>query len=199
MGMLAIPQWEIFARELVEVELASVIGMETQRAQLRHRAYQKAGFAGNIDNARRLANNPRVKARFRELFKEALEFRDVNVVKVVNRIDRVGRANIADLYDVDGKTLKNIKELPREISDAIESVKHTDNGPEVRMHDKNQANFTLLKHLGGLPEAQQPAANVNILSVLNVDDQRALAEALEAIPSGPASVDREAEGERSSE
>lgn len=184
MGVLHNPQWEIFARELVELELACVDeNMAAQREQLRHRAYQKAGYAGNTDNARRLANHRKVKARVHELFERALEYRDVNVLSVVNRIDRVGRANIRDFYGSDGKPIRNVKDLPRELTEAVESIELSDDGAVVKLklYDKNQANFTLLKHLGGVPQ-DNIAANVNILSVLNVDDQRVLAEALKKLP-----------------
>jgi len=188
MGCLSKPQWEIYARELVEVELSCMgENMEAQREALRHRAYQRAGYAGNSNNARRLANHRIVKKRFRELFAEAMEYRDVRIHKVVIRIDRVGGANILDFYDEHGQ-LKPLAQMPRELTEAIKKVELDHNGRvvNIELHDKNQANFTLLKHLGGLREDRPPAANVNILSVLSVDDQRALAEALEALPAAGA-------------
>lgn len=197
MSVLHNPQWEIFTRELVELSLAC-------DRKARAKAYERAGFAPNADNARRLANRPLIKRRFHELFAEALEYRDVRPAAIVTRIDRVGRANVADFYEDDGVTLKNIKDLPRELTEAVAGIEMQIVGedeegrpirrPFVKVHDKNQANFVLLKHFGALPDdpAASRTVNMNIFSVLNVDDQRALAEALEAIPAGPPSSDREA-------
>lgn len=190
MGCLRNPQWEIFARELVELQL-------TLHRNARAKAYEKAGFAPSIDNARRLANRPEVKARVTELFETALEYRDVRPAQIVTRIDRVGRANVADFFEADGRTLKNIKNLPRELTEALKAIKYRDDGSvDLELWDKNQANFTLLKHYGGLPDTAPDQRTVNIFSVLNVDDQRALAEALESLPAGPAADDRVIEGER---
>ncbi len=203
MSVLANPQWEIYARELVEIELACVDeNMTASRGDLRHQAYKKAGYSGNADNARRLANQRQVKARFRQLFAEALEYRDVRAATVVTRIDRVGRANVADFYELaeDGQSLKLrcIKSLPRELSEAIKAVKVNDDGSmTVELWDKNQANFTLLKHLGGLPDDHAShQTNIGLMSVLNVDDQRTLIEALKALPAGAPGGDSGAREER---
>jgi hypothetical protein len=200
MSALRNPQWELFSRELVELELA---GDKSARLKAYEKVYGPGSSA--IDNARRLANRAEIKQRTRQLFAEALEYRDVRVASVVTRIDRVGRANLADFFeptlDNDGNRipgsyrLKDITALPRELSEALHSIEWDDLGrPKVKLHDKNQANFTLLKHFGGLPEdaADQRTLNLNIFAGLSVDDQRALAEALEAIPAGTAVIDSEA-------
>jgi hypothetical protein len=191
MGILVDPQHEIFARELVELQLAC-------DKKARAKAYERAGFAPkNADsNGRRLANRADVKARVRALFVEAIAYRDIRPASIVVRIDRIGRANVADFYEADGKTLKNITALPRELSEAIEQVKWTENGPELKLADKNQANFTLLKHFGGLPEPDGPRTQVNIFNALSVDDQAAVADLIEALPGGPRDAGREAAGER---
>jgi hypothetical protein len=202
MGILPDPQHEIFARELVELQLNC-------DKKARAKAYERAGFAPrNADsNGRRLANRPDVKGRVRELFGEACAYRDIRPAAIVVRIDRVGRANVADFYEMEldgggkptGKLrLKDITTLPRELSEAIESVKWTDAGPELKLADKNQANFTLLKHFGGLPEPDGPRTQVNIFNALSVDDQAALADLIEALPGGTAGSGSEAAGERES-
>lgn len=196
MGILANPQWELYARELVELELACTDeNMQARRGELRHQAYKKAGYSGNADNARRLANNRKIKLRFRELFAEALEYRDVRAAQVVVRIDRVGRANLADFLepklDANGKRIpgqfqiKNLTDLPRELTEALAAVEFDDAGqPKIKLWDKNQANFTLLKHLGGLPDESPKGGNLNLLALFDVDDQRIIVEALKAIASG---------------
>jgi hypothetical protein len=189
MGMLRFPQWELYARALVEIELqASDPAVAANRGELRHQAYKKAGYDGNLDNARRLANKREIKARVSELFSEALEYQDVNIVKVVTRIDRIGRADIADLLEAGGKHFKDITKLPKELTAAIESVEIQDGKVKVKLCDKLGANTTLLKHFGGMPSEHPQGDTTNInnfLSLLSVDDQRTLAAALKALPAGP--------------
>lgn len=197
---------ELYARELSEIML---LGLAPKAfAKARTKAYMAAGYAPNADNARRDANRPEVKARVSELYAKALEFRDVRPADVVTRIDRVGRANLADLFervvtskDDDGREhsevrMRDLTALPRELSEALASVEWDERGrPKVRMHDKNQANFTLLKYFGGMPDDGGDRRNVNVTNIfagLSVDDQRTLAEALEALPAGPKSADSEA-------
>lgn len=200
MSYLPNHKWELFTRELVELTLS---GDQKARAK----AYERAGYLPNPHNARRLANRAVIKARFNELFREACEYRDITAAKLVVRIDRVGRANLADLFEADGRTLKNIKALPRELSEALESIEFVEDGvddsgkirfvPKVKLFDKNAANFTLLKHFGGLPEpAPPPSTGVsNIFNVLSVDDQQILLGMLEAIGRGQAGADRAIEGQ----
>jgi terminase small subunit-like protein len=202
--MAALPnaQHEVFARELAELLLDYAIHGRDGQARARLEAQKRAGFASNPANARRLANRPEVKARVTELYRDALEYRDVRVAVVVNRIDRIGRANIVDLFERNehGRlVLKDLTALPRELTDAIASIEWDDEGnPKLKLWDKNQANFTLLKHMGGMPAEQIAAANVNVNAVfagLSVDDQRAIAEALEALPAGPQGAGTDASGE----
>lgn len=203
MGILPNWRWELYARELVEVQLAGFGKRDMPKARLK--AYVAAGYAPNTDNARRDANRPAIKTRIAELFTEALEYRDVRAASVVTRIDRIARANVVDFYSVDENgviTLKPLTDLPRSLSEAIKSIHRNDDGTlEVELWDKNQANFTLLKHLGGMPDENRTGVtnvnNLNFFAGLSVDDQRALAEALEALPAGPATVDLQAAGKRS--
>lgn len=195
MSYLPNHKWELFTRELVELTLA---GDQKARAK----AYERAGYLPNPHNARRLANRAPVKARFNELFQEACEYRNITAAKLVVRIDRVGRANLADLFEDDGRTLKNIKTLPRELSEALESIEWIEDGadesgkprylPKVKLLDKNAANFTLLKHFGGLPEPAPPPASglSGLFNALSVDDQQILLGVLEAIGRGQGGADR---------
>jgi hypothetical protein len=194
MSALGIPQYELFCRECVELLLEYAVEGANAVKRARDEAYKRAGFAPNSDNARRFANRPQIKARVSELFNEALEYRDVRVASVLTRIDRVGRANVVDFYDQNLK-IRNINDLPRELTEAIKAIKFKDGEIGIELWDKNQANFTLLKHLGGLPEDRHESRTVNIFTQLSVDDQRALAEALEALPGGASDLDLEAAGE----
>lgn len=172
-------------------------------------AHKGAGYVPDPGNAKRLRKRPEVRARIAELRQEAAEFANVRRVRVVLEVDRVGRANIRDFYEAEideesGKPtgrarLKSILDLPRELSAAIQEVEFDDKGQpsKLKLHDKNQANFTLLKYLGGLPEAPAAQTHVSIFNQLSVEDQRHLADALEALPGGQGDTDREAAGERS--
>lgn len=199
MSYLPNHKWELFSRELVELQLAG-------DAKARAKAYERAGYLPNPHNARRLANRAVIKARVSELFQEACEYRDITAAKLVVRIDRVGRANLADLFEDDGRTLKNIKALPRELSEALESVEFVEDGtdesgkirlrPKVKLFDKNAANFTLLKHFGGLPDSAPPAqGGNNIFNVLSIDDQQILLGMLEAVGRGQDGADGAPEGQ----
>jgi hypothetical protein len=188
-----IPQWRVMAEQLAELKRPID-------------AYKAAGFVPHRGNAHRLARQPEVQAYAQELMDDAAEFAGVSRVKVVNRIDRVGRANVADFYEDDGRTLRNIKELPRELTDALAELDFRFSGndeegnpryvAEIKLHDKNAANLALLRYLGAIPEDPAGSQTTNIFNLLNVDDQRALAEALEALPRGPARIGGPPAGER---
>jgi phage terminase small subunit len=179
-------------------------------------AHKAAGYVPEPGNAKRLRKRPEVRDRIAELRREAAEFANVRRVRVVLEVDRVGRANIRDFYEpvcgADGKPerdehgqltgrfkLRSILDLPRELSAAIQEVEFDDKGQpaKLKLHDKNQANFTLLKYLGGLPEAPAAQTHVSIFNQLSIEDQRVLADALEALPGGAGDAGGEAPGERS--
>lgn len=197
---------ELYARELSEVMMLGLSRRDFSKARLK--AYVAAGYAPNGDNARRDANRGEVKVRVDELYRQGLEFRDVRPAQVVTRIDRVGRANMREYYEreidlASGKPtgrlkLRCILDLPLELSEAIAEVEFGDDGEPVKfkLHDKNQANFTLLKYFGGIPNDDsgdhRSISVTNIFAGLSVDDQQALADALEALPAGKTAADSEA-------
>lgn len=182
MGALQNPKHEKFASELAEFKP-------------KLEAFVAAGFAPHPGNARRLAVNDKVRRRVRELLEEAAEYADIRRARILVELDRVGRSNLADFYDADGITLKNIKDLPRHVTAALAGLERDDDGKlRVKLHPKNEANITLLKHLGGLPEPER--ADVNIFNVLAVEDQRVLADYLEALAGGAEAARLPAPGER---
>jgi hypothetical protein len=179
-------KWEVFARESVELELAG-------DKQATAKAYERAGYLPNPHNARRLRNRPLIKERRQELFREAIDYRGITATKLAIRLDRVGSSNIADYFESDGRTLRNITTLPRELSAAIESIEFIADGedesgkpcfvPKLKLRDANAANTTLLKHMGGLPEPEvtRPTQTNNILNVLSIDDQQVFLGLIEAL------------------
>lgn len=200
MPALREPQYEKFCIECVELSFGGNRNPVLE-------AYKNAGFAAHRGNAARLRKRPEVTARIAELVAEAIEFANVRAKRVVVEIDRVGRSNIADYYEVvtDEKSgrpvtrLKNLTEMPREMTAAIASLEWDDNGnPKLKLHDKNQANFTLLKHMGGLPESTPigGGTTVNILNAVSIEDQAALADLIEAIAGGVAALGEPVPAER---
>lgn len=180
MPALKDPQYEKFASELAELKSPT-------------EAYKLAGYAPHRGNAARLAKRPEVRARVQELLDEAAEFADIRRVRVLVEIDRVGRANVKDFYR--NGVLIPIDELPRPVAAAIKEVQVEDGKISgYIVHDKNAANFTLLKHLGGLPEPDR-SDNVNIFNLLSVEDQRLIVGALEALDRGPSAVESRVDGE----
>lgn len=189
MGYLPNHKWELFCRESVELELAGDKGATAK-------AYERAGYLPSPHNARRLRNRPLIRARREELFREACEYRNITATKLAIRLDRVGAANIADFLEDDGRTLKNLKTMPRELTAAIESIEFVQDGedesgqprfvPKLKLRDANAANTTLLKHIGGLPDPTPPpqSTTFNFLNGFSTDDQQVLLGLLQAVEGG---------------
>lgn len=191
MPALRDPQHEKFALEFVELSFS---GNRNPLLQ----SYKAAGYAEHRGNASRLRRRPEVNARIQELIAEAAEFANVRAKRIVVEVDRVGRANFADFWEPETKILddgsivrtgrvrlKPLDQLPRELTAAIKRFDYDDAGrPRLELFDKNQANFTLLKHLGGLPEDSRGGTTVNILNVIPVEDQAAIADLIEAYAGG---------------
>lgn len=150
-------------------------------------------------NAYRVERRPEIQERIKELVSQAAELADITAARVLVEIDRVGRANLLDFIEpdvgMDGKPngkwkFKDFSKLPRSLTAAIQSIDYDSNGkPSLRLHDRNQANFTLLKHLGGLPDDDKPTINNNLFAFLSSEDKQALASALKALPRGEGKAD----------
>jgi hypothetical protein len=76
--------------------------------------------------------------------------------------------------------------LPARLAEAIAEIEYHDDGrlKRIKLHDKAQANFALMKHFGGLVEPERRGGDVNIWNVLSVEDQRVLADLVEALARG---------------
>lgn len=179
MSALRNPRWEKFAQ------------LRAERVPRRD-AYMQAGFIPEPGNAKRLEQRQPVAKRIRELIDEAVSFTTVNRVRVVEELARIGLANVKDLYEPDGKTLKNISRLPRHLTAALAGLDFDTEGRlRAKLHDKTGALTTLLKHLGGLPDADMPTNVHNSLSILslNLEDKRALSAALKALAASTGEAD----------
>ncbi len=191
MPALRDPQHEKFSIEFVELAFSG------NRNPLIE-AFKAAGYAAHRGNAARLRRRPEVAARIQELVAEAAEFANVRAKRIIVEVDRVGRANFADFWEPEMKAddkgvpqptgrvrLRPLDQLPRELTAAIQSLEYDEVGrPRLKLFDKNQANFTLLKHLGGLPDDARGGTTVNILNVVPVEDQAAIADLIEAYAGG---------------
>lgn len=175
-------------------------------------AYAAAGFSPDPSNAAKLVKRPEIIARIRELQDELVEFSNIRRERIVCEIDRVGRARIGDYYErvrvkdeATGKTrtvtrLKDPLKLTAEQQAAVQSIEVDPKTGEqkIKLHDRTAANHTLLRYLGGLPEA--PAApTFNMFNVLPADAQRALAAALDALAGADGALGQPAPGERGSD
>mgnify|MGYP001601850268 CR=1 FL=1 len=193
MPALKNPQYEKFASELAELKPTI-------------EAYKLAGYVPDRGNANRLAARPVIKARVAELLEEAAEYADIRRARVLVEIDRVGRANLVDFFErvslgandagieMFEIRLRDITRLPRQLTAAIAAIEWDDAGrPKLKLHDKNAANFTLLKFLGGLPEPERHD-HTNIFNLLSVEDQRIVVSALEGLAGGQGGAGRTLEG-----
>lgn len=169
-------------------------------------AHKEAGYVPDRANASKLNNRPEVRARVRYLQEEAARAANIRRARLVVDIDNIAQANIADFLDIKkvsktGKvtaTVKDISKLPRELTAAIQRIKiNPETGEqEIVLKDSLAAQQILLKYVGGLPEPPVTVNNFNIFDVLPADDQRALADALEAAARRNEAADQPASGER---
>jgi hypothetical protein len=194
-------QHEHFARALVEEYLRvppSSTGVQE--------AYKRAGYAPHRGNCHRLANEPHIKARVDELMEEAREYADLRLVKALVRVNRIADAKLPDYYEPvslqpDGAPtrtmrLRDLSSLPPQLAEAISEIDFHDDGTvrKIKLHDKLQANITLLRHFGDVPD-ERPVQQVNILNTLSPEDQRLLADALELLAKPATGTAAEAEQE----
>lgn len=176
------PQHERFARELAEQYL-----MVPPPKQPQLEAYKRAGYAPHRGNCYRLARRADIKRRVAELMDEAREYLDIRAVKALVRVNRIADAKLPDYYEDDGKLIPP-KKLPPPLAEALSEVEYNDDGSvkRIKLHDKFHANALILKHLGGIPEEETQRAEVNIFNVLSPEDQRVLADFVEALARGQA-------------
>lgn len=169
------------------LELAELYFEVPPRPQPQLEAYRRAGFKPHRGNCYRLERRPEVAARLQELLAEQREFLDMRLVTALVRVNRIAMATVPAYYEKIGEALRtrDITELPPQLADAIAEIELDDDGRirRLKLHDKMQALNVILKHFGAIPE-ETPKTEVNIFNALSVEDQRALADALEAISRG---------------
>lgn len=149
MPVLAKPKWEKFAQELAKGETAVD-------------AYEAAGYVRDDGNANRLASNPEVQARVKELLQIAAGKTGVSIERIIDELAKIGFANMSDYISIghDGDPFVDLSALDRDKAAAISEVTVEDfkdgRGEDARdvrrvkfkLLDKRAALVDLGKHLG---------------------------------------------------
>lgn len=110
-------------------------------------AMEIAGYKPRPENARRLANSPEVRARLSTFFSQERNMIEIEAMRVRRERDCIAYSNIANYFEPvveNGKPtgrvrVKDFTKLPREIAAAIQSIKPTKLGWEIKLHDKDSA------------------------------------------------------------
>ena len=199
MPYLANEKYELYCREWVNLRLS---GEDEKTA--REKAYVSAGFgvkgkSSIASNARKFHNSGPIKRRCAEVFREACQYRNISKERLVLRVDRVGSANKRAYFDKDGKLIE-IHKLKRELAESVAEIvfdKDTGKAIDYKLHDKNQANFTLLKLFGDLPDdgAAAQGNTTNILNAFSPEAQAVLLDILRTATGGHRSADQPAAGD----
>src|SRR4051812_32080750 len=110
-------------------------------------AMEIAGYKPRPENARRLANSPEVRERLSSFFSQERNMIEIEAMRVRRERDCIAYSNVANYFEPvmeNGKATGRIKvkdftQLPREIAAAIQSIKPTKLGWEIKLHDKDAA------------------------------------------------------------
>jgi phage terminase small subunit len=102
-----------------------------------------------------------------ELEKPVLDKLGVSEDWVITKLKMLAEANVLDYYDIDPKTkkihLKDLKNLPREKTAAIEWIKETRYGIEIKLVDKKACIINIGKYLGMFKEQFEGNINTNLM------------------------------------
>lgn len=132
-------------------------------------AMEIAGYKPSPANARRMANSPEVRARLSTFFAQERNLVEIEVMRARRERDCIAYSNIANYFEPvmengnpTGRVrVKDFTQLPREIAAAIQSIKPTKLGWEIKLHDKDSALRAIEKRLEQALEGQvhhEPAA-----------------------------------------
>ncbi len=138
-------------------------------------AYEQAGFAPSDNNARRLNSHRAITRRIAEIHAKGAEKAAITQSRVLNELAKIAFADITQfvawgaLPDPDATTsgkrkpgkqattrqivrLVDSANLPPEALGAIQSIKQTKDGIEIKLYDKRAALADIGKHLGMFKE-----------------------------------------------
>jgi hypothetical protein len=110
-------------------------------------AMEIAGYKPRPENARRMVNSPEVRARLSTFFSQERNMIEIEAMRVRRERDCIAYSNIANYFEPvmeNGKPtgrvrVKDFTQLPREVAAAIQSIKPTKLGWEIKLHDKDSA------------------------------------------------------------
>lgn len=108
-------------------------------------AMEIAGYTPSAPNARRLANSPEVRERLSIFFAQERNLIEIEAMRARRERDCIAYSNIANYFEPvmeGGKPtgrvrVKDFTQLPREVAAAIQSIKPTKLGWEIKLHDKD--------------------------------------------------------------
>lgn len=121
------------------------------------RAAKESGFSKKTagQTGSRLLKNVKIQTRIAELIKERKERVEFTAENVLAELGKLTFTNIKDIHKHSDERwiyFKNLDEIPRDIAAAIESIKQTDKGIEVKLYSKTKSIELALKHFGLLTE-----------------------------------------------
>jgi phage terminase small subunit len=101
-------------------------------------------------NAFNLSNRNKIITRLNELRAELKASSDITKNDILNELSAILKSNIRDYVKFDGSvvTFKSFEELTDSQSRAIESIKKTKNGIELKLHGKSWSIERICKMLG---------------------------------------------------
>lgn len=110
-------------------------------------AMEIAGYKPRAENARRMANSPEVRGRLSTFFSQERNLIEIEAMRARRERDCVAYSNISNYFEPvldHGKPtgrlrVKDFTQLPREIAAAIQSIKPTKLGWEIKLHDKDSS------------------------------------------------------------
>lgn len=121
-------------------------------------AYKRGNDTTSRQNGNKLLNNTKVQQRVKELTDKIAIKHGVTVQECIEAWERLANFNVADIMEYDGvhAYIKNLKDLPREVTDAIKSIKTVTRGEgdgaqlitEVTFWDKTKARDALTRIAG---------------------------------------------------
>jgi|HubBroStandDraft_6_1064221.scaffolds.fasta_scaffold665271_1 hypothetical protein len=148
-------------RELFAQELAACTPQAT--------AYVLVGFKDSKwarFNASKLAHDPVVAARVRELQNQFADRAGLQAAYIQRQLLPLVEANPKDLYNADG-SLRPIVDLPRELAKAVKKVKldpKTGRVVEITLHSPTEAGNLLLRSIGGMVEGGQEPTLLDLIN-----------------------------------
>lgn len=110
-------------------------------------AMQIAGYKARPENARRMANSLEVRSRLSTFFSQERNMIEIEAMRARRERDILAYSNIANYFEPvseNGKPtgrvrVRDFTQIPREMAAAIQSIKPTKLGWEIKLHDKDSA------------------------------------------------------------